>query len=297
MATTNLIGMPTVLSPTVIGREDRAEFMRAQADRYGINIRLSPVKDFYTHRQYKIFGKFIGESNFELKNLQSFNYCTFVSYLECAKNWYNTTDEEYVIVCDDDTDFSTSEDWNFTWEEFFNLLPKKWQCVQLIRMRKNLAIHEDPDWKLKQENEINDIANGVEGVHTLQYKLINRSIPTPNNGGGVFMFKREYVKRLIDQYTKGDEYHLDLVGLPPGIEGFPYPEMLAVSLGGGATYNIPLFVENIDLNSTYINCDTGGESWVKVHINSNVFYRNFWKEFSNRVTIRQLMFNRNINYT
>ena len=55
MSTTNLIGMPTVVSPTVEGREDRAEFMKAQAERYGFNLYLHKVKDFYTNRQYKFF--------------------------------------------------------------------------------------------------------------------------------------------------------------------------------------------------------------------------------------------------
>ena len=289
--------MPTVVSPTVEGREDRAEFMKAQANRYGFNLYLHKVKDFYTNRQYKISGKFINETNFEPKNLWSFSYCTFVAYIEALKVWLRDTNEDVVIVCDDDTDFSTSEYWNFTWQDFFARLPKNWQCTQLIRMRKNLDIHLADDWKEKQREEVLSLHNGSEEIYTLQYRFINRAMPSPNCGGGVFMLKREYVKKLINQYTKDDEYILDLVGLPPGTVSFPYPEMLMVSLGGFATYNFPMFVENINLNSTYFNCEMGGDSWIRVHVNSYDFYVNFWKENARLTTLDKLMSNKNINFS
>ena len=111
------------------------------------------------------------------------------------------------------------------------------------------------------------------------------------------MLRREYVKKLIDQYIKDDEYILDLIGLPAGTEAFPYPELLMISLGGPATYNFPMFVENINLNSTYFNCDMGGPSWMSVHVNSHDFYVNFWKENARLTTLNKLMSNKNINFS
>jgi hypothetical protein len=177
-----------------------------------------------------------------------------------------------------------------------DLLPKNWECVQLIRMRKNLDnIHINPKWKKEQEDEITLMAMGSEKKFTLQYKLINRFIITSNTGGGVFMLKRNYVKKLLDYYIRGDnEYFLDVRTIN-GESVFPFPEICVIGLG--TSYNIPLFVENVDLATTYLNADMKGESWQTVHINSREFYVNFWKNNSRKLGIHKLMYNKNIIYS
>jgi len=295
----NLNNFPTVWSPT-LGRHERIKFMNAQAKRYGIRVNLHKVVDYYYNRNaYKISGTFINESNFRVENLQCFTYCTFISYLECLDIWFNSTNEQTVIVCDDDTDFSTSEYWNFTWDKFISLLPKNWECVQLIRMRKNLDIDITPNWRDDQYREViylNDKDHIEPSPRSLQYKLIIRTIPTLNVGGGVFMLTRGYVKKLLDCYKKGEREYVLNVRSPDGTEIFPFPETTMVSLADGTVYNLPLFVEYTRFNSTYLNADIRGESWQKVHENSRDFYYHFWKENSKYTTIEKLMFNEKINY-
>lgn len=294
----NLINLPSVYSPTIIGREDRADYMRSQAAKYKFNLYLHPVNDFYTHRdEFKVTGPFIHEDNFIPENFLSFNYCTFISYLRCLKIWYNTTEEESVIVCDDDTDFSVSDYWNFTWSNFYKMLPKKWKCVQLIRMRKNLNIDEEDDWKSKQLKEVLELSSSSDtnNKSLLQYKLINRSIITQNSGGGVFLLNREYVKLLLDHFTRGEDYHLSVIY--EGDDAYPFPEVCVVSLClPGEAFNFPMFVENIFVDTTYFNSSMQGKAWKKIHCNSRDFYHHFWKENSKNTNIFNLFNNKNINF-
>lgn len=287
----NLTNFPSVYSPTIIGREDRAEYMRSQAEKYGFNLHLYPVKDYYTNRhEFKVSGPMINEGNFIPKNLHSFNYCTFISYLRCIKKWYEETEEEQVIVCDDDTDFSTSEYWHFTWQEFYDMLPPTWECIQLIAIRKDLdKVHIFPEWKEDQLKQTYIFTAGSTDPLIYQYKLIPK-LPTTNIGGGVFMFKRQYVKKLLDAYTRGEnEYYLDVVF--NGQRLFPYPEVIAVSVG--ESYNFPMFVENIYLNTTYFNSEMGGDEWQKVHGNSRDFYYNYWQNNAKFVALWRMM---NLDY-
>ena len=59
----------------------------------------------------------------------------FTSHFKAIKDWYENTDEEYAIFCEDDISFETVEYWNFTWKEFFDNLPVDWECVQLSLVR------------------------------------------------------------------------------------------------------------------------------------------------------------------
>ena len=86
-----LKNFPSVYSPTVIGREDRANYMLAQAEKYNLNLHLLPVKDYHTNRDsFRVSGPMIQPDNF--------GYCTFISYLQCMKKWYEETKEDNLIM-------------------------------------------------------------------------------------------------------------------------------------------------------------------------------------------------------
>lgn len=143
-----------------------------------------------------------------------------VSHLKAIKEWYNTTDEEYGFFCEDDLSLETVEHWNFTWTEFIETLPKDWQCVQLMSIRGefdrlNLREREWDDWSVT-----------------------------------AYIMKRDYAKRIIDTHIKENSYHLECSN--PEIQ--PLIETILFT-GGGKVYTIPLFVEDIDFESTFEGYD------------------------------------------
>ena len=62
-----------------------------------------------------------------------------ITHVEMIKNWLDTTNEEYLILMEDDYDLSLIEYWNFDWEYLMNHIPENWDCIQL-GFENNVAI-------------------------------------------------------------------------------------------------------------------------------------------------------------
>lgn len=140
-----------------------------------------------------------------------------ISHLKGLKDWYYNTNEEYVFFCEDDISLETVDYWNFTWDEFMNSLPQDWSLVQLLIIRDEFDTFElrDRYW--------NDWATST-----------------------AYIIKRDHAKYIIDTYCVGDTYHLEI----PGVEVMPLGENILTS-GHGRVYAIPLFVEDVNFNSTF----------------------------------------------
>ena len=54
-----------------------------------------------------------------------------MSHLKAIKHFYEETDDEYCMIVEDDVSFDIARYWNFTWKEFFGLVPYDWDCLQL----------------------------------------------------------------------------------------------------------------------------------------------------------------------
>ena len=46
-----------------------------------------------------------------------------MSHLKAIKHFYEETDDDYCMILEDDVNFDIVRFWNFTWEEFFGLVP------------------------------------------------------------------------------------------------------------------------------------------------------------------------------
>jgi GR25 family glycosyltransferase involved in LPS biosynthesis len=139
-----------------------------------------------------------------------------VSHLKAIKKWYEETEEEYAFFCEDDLSLETVKYWDFTWEQFVNNLPNDWDVVQL------LTIRNDFDTFDLRERYWNDWS------------------------ATAYILKREYAKKLIDTYIQEDSYHLEV----PNSEVMPLIENILFTTLGKA-YTIPLFVEEIEFDSTF----------------------------------------------
>lgn len=147
-----------------------------------------------------------------------------ISHLEMMRHWYILTNEPYAIFCEDDNDFSVSEYWNFSIQEFIQNLPSNWDCVQLMRYRLPPAEYGP---------QCND---SILKLFSGRY------------WGTCALMKRSYVKRCLDMHIKQlGTYDLRI------IQDGMYPEPMdpgtieyvenVLYLNKGVIYNFPLLVQ------------------------------------------------------
>jgi hypothetical protein len=139
-----------------------------------------------------------------------------VSHLKAIKYWYDSTDDDYAFFCEDDLSLETVEYWDFSWKDFIESLPEDAEGIQLLAIRNDFETFE------LRERYWNDW------------------------GATAYILTRDYAKKIIDTYIKDDTFHLEV----PNCEVMPLIEnILFTSLG--KTYTVPLFVENIEFDSTF----------------------------------------------
>jgi predicted O-methyltransferase YrrM len=203
----------------------------------------------YNIEPYGIISKRFKDSNDKIsgKYLHQLNDGTkgcCVSHLKAIKHWYENHNDEYGFFCEDDLSLETVQYWDFTWEQFINNLPKDWDVVQLLTIRENFDT-----FKLR-ERYWNDWSVTA------------------------YILKRDYAKRLIENYIKDDTYCLEIPNsdIMPLIENIVFTSL-------GKCYTIPLFVENINFNSTHSpETDSDVKNGQKTnHYHANETVLNYWK--------------------
>ena len=189
----------------------RRKVLENSFDKYDIKF-----KSYISKRYHESDDKFSG------KYLESLNEGTkgcAASHLKMIKDWYENTDEDYGFFAEDDLSLETMEYWGFDWETFIGNTPKDADCIQLLTIRNTYKTYS------LRPREWNDW------------------------GATAYIITRDYAKKIIDTYIKGDTFHLEI----PNSETQPLVENLLFCLGN--TYTVPLFVENVKFISTFENMD------------------------------------------
>ena len=132
---------PSIRLISLYESEERRAIMSSQFEKYGI----TDFHFFMTDRYEKIRQNMKVDYFFSLERGNiNWNPLAFhgsvITHLENMRHWYLTTSEPYAVFMDDDLDFSTSEYWNFSFNDFVMNLPDKWECVQLIRCQQAPSI-------------------------------------------------------------------------------------------------------------------------------------------------------------
>ncbi len=136
-----------------------------------------------------------------------------LSHLKAIKHFYENTDDDYCLILEDDANLDLARYWNFTWTEFFSLLPYDWDCVQLTT-----------------------ICTG--DIHIkLHLKFIN------DFSAAIYLISRHHAAKLMKNHVRGKKYKLD-----NGIR--PRAVSEDTVLESGKTYTIPLFLYNLNFDST-----------------------------------------------
>lgn len=173
-----------------------------------------------------------------------------VSHIKMIKQWLENTNEQYGFFCEDDLSLKTVQYWDKNWEEFISELPSDWESIQLLTIRQdNLSL-------------------------TLRERMWNDWSAT------AYILKREYAQKLVDLYYKEGTFALEL----PSPNEYIQPLIENLLFTVGKTYTVPLFVENVDFVSTFVNKD-GDINSETLHKNNHIIAHNnvlsLWKNKNN----------------
>jgi FkbM family methyltransferase len=248
-----LEGFPTINCISLEESIARRELLSSQFSEYGLipNYLLSKR---YTECKDIVFGASLHSVD------EKVIACT-ISHLKMIKKWYDTTDEEYGFFCEDDLSLETILYWGFTFNSFMQQLPSDWEALQLCIIRDSFI----------------DIFSETTVLETLKERQLDDWSVT------AYILKREYAKKLIDQYI----FQLKdiLYNLPPywgeatayklEVNNWPQVQPLAehiILLNTGKVYCCPLFIENISGPTTSSNEQAPN------HIYSSNFIMDWWKK-------------------
>ena len=147
------------------------------------------------------------------ENMSSSEVGCTTSHLKAIKYWMETSDSPCAIVAEDDLDLSVVSYWNFSWKEFYSLIPYDYDVVQLVicsPTKLHLKLHK---------RYVNDFSTGA------------------------YLITRHHAEKLLRFHTIGDNYKLD-----NGVK----PKSVADELiyNSGITYSIPLWSYKIALGSS-----------------------------------------------
>jgi predicted GH43/DUF377 family glycosyl hydrolase len=244
-----LKNFPKVYFISLVESESRRDFMQKQFDKYNINGNCMLVERF---EKIKDTMKWTG-----MDYTPGCHLGTITSYLNLLKYWYENTDEQYAIFCDDDISFESIDYWDFTWNDFMNSLPSDWDAIQLLRM--------DHEWEKKR---------------TLDPESFKLKLLRGRWWGASGMLSRNYVKRILDAHFKDGVYNINI---PHPIEWHKTIENILYLQPESKVYNFPLLLEAFDpLESTYVVYNQTTEQEYSQEKNfhrvSRDLFLNAWKE-------------------
>jgi hypothetical protein len=209
----------------------------------------------YKDGDYKLFGTKVDQLHFHSRG-------PVTSHLKSIKSWVNNTTEEYTFFCEDDISLETVQYWNFNWKEFFQNLPKDWELIQLAWIR--------------------------EPEHFLDFGFKMRNRCWCDWSGCAYLIKREFAKKLIDNYHPNEYFFLEYQGFDANIRDWwaliPTIETIIFS-NIGKVYSFPLFMEDtINCPSTYAE---NGQGYL--HLDSHESTKQLWKDKLQYMTIQDLI--------
>lgn len=251
MEKNKLENFPSVYYVSLEESKDRQEKIENQFAEYGI-VPTSILSKRFSQADDEITGKFLDQMN-------GGTIGCVVSHLKAIRKWYEETDEDYAFFCEDDLSLETIKYWDFTWEEFIEGIPEDAMCVQLMIIRQAfdtfcLRKRYWDDWS-----------------------------------GTAYIITREYAKILVEHYCiEEKKFHLELPEtrnvLTPLLENVLFESLENVS------YSIPLFVEDVSLNTTFTpDEDQEVEGTQKRgHIEANQIVLEYWKNKIKKNEIQQL---------
>ena len=116
-----LKNIPHIYYFNLDNRTDRREYMETQFKKWGIEnyTRISGT-EFLASKKDEWRHLIIDDKNYNLLVPIAANA---ISHLNFLKKWINNTDDEYLILMEDDYDLNLIEYWHFDWNYLMSRLP------------------------------------------------------------------------------------------------------------------------------------------------------------------------------
>jgi hypothetical protein len=251
-----LKGIPHIYYFNLDNRTDRREWMENQFKYWGIEnyTRISGTK--YLASKYKDWCDIhIQNSLFTINPPLIAN---LITHLEAIKNWLENTNEEYLILLEDDASLEFIKYWHFDWEYLMNNIPYDWDCIQL-------------------------------GFVSLKYYHFFLHPKTRHSYYGPCMINRYYAQKLVKLHFDNGLYKIfnkvaDLDFINKNCPNF-FSQSATVDYAithPGRTYCIPLLSVNANFASfeNYVKIDRP-EFYILHKININ-----WWKNERDKFTLR-----------
>jgi len=215
MVMKKLKNFPHIYYFNLDNRSDRRKYMEDQFNYWKVDYtRVSGSK--FLSSKIKEWGTKYIDGN--VKGMPAYCLSNAVTHLEFIKKWFTTTDEEYLLLMEDDYDLNLIEYWNFDWEYLMNRVPYDWDCIQL----------------------------GFESTEFIPFFLHPKLRHTYF---GPVVLNRDYVEKLLVLHCRGEKYFFDK---SVAIKNYNSNSATVDYFIGhtGKTYCIPLITTNNDLPST-----------------------------------------------
>jgi len=259
----NLINLPTINCITLKRLEERQFLFIKQCEKYNLNYNFT-----YGYENLKNpLGEDVKVESHLLGFMNAGEISAVLSHLKAIKDWFFNSDDEYGFFCEDDLLLSMNEYWSFDWDYVIKNLPNGWLAVQLSLIR-------DPFEKEKLENYIK--------LHPYLWD---------NWSACCYLFSRKYAKMIIDHYVRGENSYDLKVKFTP--ESIPYIEnVLYTGSNKKDVYTLPLFVENINVKSSFYPDFIKSENKDSQVEACNLVY-GWWQQNKNKVDLNWL-FNKSI---
>lgn len=135
-----------------------------------------------------------------------------ISHIKAIKDFYENTDEPYILIFEDDVMLEMVKYWNFTWKNFISKLPHDWDCVQLTT-----------------------ISTGNIHIQLHSYFINDFS-------AAAYLITRHHAAKILKNHVRGDKFKLDNGVKPRAVSE-------DTIFGSGKTYSIPLLLYRLDLGS------------------------------------------------
>jgi len=207
-STFKLKGMPPIYYLNLDGQPERKQYMENQFKYWEIENyeRISAYDGRDDDLSDIIKGRYPD-------NMSSGEVGCTTSHLKALKHYLETSDAPCAVIMEDDVDLQIVKNWNFTWKDFYSLVPYDYDVIQL-------AI----------------ICTGP--LHVALHKRFVNDFSTAS-----YMITRHHAEKLVGLHCRGDKYKLD-----QGVK----PRAVADDLiyNSGNTFSIPLFLYRIALGSS-----------------------------------------------
>ena len=238
-----LRGVPKIYYLNLDERVDRKEYMETQFNYWGVKYKRISGSNY-------LFSKFNEWSDI-LSNQRNCKFgpresSNFVSHILMIKDWLENTNEDTMIMMEDDYDLSLIKYWNFDWEYLMDNIPHDWDCIQL----------------------------GFESFSSIKFFLHEKQYDT---NFGACMINRPFAEKLLKLYYKNNKVIVDYKTCDYNrTDNYNAANIDYAVCNNGKTYCIPLIPQNPHFTS-WENFDPREGEFKEHFYKTHEIYHFWWK--------------------